>query len=157
MSYVYFIAPEAVFVRREHALRVVKIGYTKSHPTSRMSNLQTGCPVPLDLIAFVDGDLALEQAFHECFAELRWQGEWFLLERKLHDFLGYFDEMPINQRYVPRDRLEVSISDNIFARASSHPSMTDDEYLASANIEPIRRHFPELWREHSAAHLELVQ
>ncbi len=127
MSYVYFIAPEAVFCRREEALQVVKIGFTKSHPSARMNNLQTGSPVTLELLAFIDGSPDLERAFHECFAELRWQGEWFLLERKLHDFIGYFDGMPPNDRYVQRERLEVSIFDNIFARASSHPSMTDEE------------------------------
>lgn len=142
-GYVYFIAPEAVFVRKEEDLQVVKIGYTRFHPNARMNDLQIGSPVHLELIAYIDGNIALERAFHNTFAELRWQGEWFLLERKLFDFLGYFADLPPRDRYVPKERLLVSLYDNVFARASSHPRWTDEEYLASAEPRWLIEWFPE--------------
>lgn len=144
MSYVYFIAPEAVFIRKEDALRVVKIGYTKSHPKIRLDALQTGSPVSLELIAFVKGDQSLERAFHEAFAPLRWQGEWFLLERKLRHFLGYFEGMPPASRLVSRDELVVSLYDNVFTQYSPHPDMSDEDYLASADPQHLLRWFPEV-------------
>lgn len=143
-GFVYFIAPEAVFRRDEEDLRVVKIGYTKFHPQSRLNGLQTGSPICLELLAFIDGNTALERAFHDAFAELRWQGEWFLLERKLHDFLGYFDGLPPNNRYVSRETLGVSLYDNVFAQTSPHPKWTDEEYCSSAEPRFLAKWFPEV-------------
>ncbi len=144
MSYVYFIAPEAVFYRSEESLQVVKIGFTRYHPNRRMYDLQTVSPVTLELLAFIDGDVQLERAFHDTFMELRSHGEWFILDGKLHDFLAYFDGLPPENRYVPRERLLVSMYDNIFASCSSHPRWTDDEYLRTANTEYLHRWFPEV-------------
>lgn len=142
-GFVYFIAPEAVFSRREEDSRVVKIGYTKFHPSARLQSLQTGSPAPLEIIAYIDGDPALEKAFHKTFAELQWRGEWFLLDRKLHDFLHYFSELPCDDRYVSREMLGVSLYDNVFAPHSSHPKWTDEEYLQSAKPDFLRNWFPE--------------
>lgn len=143
-GYVYFITPEAVFHRNEEDLQVVKIGYTRHHPTARMRDLQVGSPVPLELLAYIDGSIALERAFHDCFAELRWQGEWFLLDRKLFQFLGYFSGLPVNNRYVDRDRVCVSLYDNVFCDGSPHPRWSDDDYESSADPEFLLRWFPEV-------------
>lgn len=143
-GFVYFIAPEAVFIRSEEGLRVVKIGYTRNHPKARMFQLQTGSPVGLELLAYIDGTIDLERAFHDAFAELRWQGEWFLLERKLYDFLHYFSDLPPNSRYVNRSTLGVSIYDNILATSSSHPTCSDEDYLNSCDPKPLLRFFPEV-------------
>jgi hypothetical protein len=142
-GFVYFVTPEAVFHRSEEDLHVVKIGYTRFHPRVRMRELQCGSPVTLELLAYIDGSIPLERAFHDTFAELRWQGEWFLLDRKLRDFLGYFNGLPPSDRYVPREQLLVSLYDNVFAPTSSHPQWTDEEYQASAEDGFLRVWFPE--------------
>lgn len=49
MSYVYFITPEAAFVRDEPTLKVVKIGVTSGRPRNRVRALQCGSPVPLEI------------------------------------------------------------------------------------------------------------
>lgn len=152
-GFVYFIGPEALYHRSD--IQFVKIGFTKNNPDARLRSLQCGSPVVLNVHAYFEGSEALERAFHEAFAELRSHGEWFFLERKLFDFLHYFYDPP--RSYVTQERLQASIYDNIFARCSSHPSMTDEEYLGSCEPGPIRRHFPKLWHEHCADHLAVVQ
>ena len=143
-GFVYFIAPEAVFVRpADDDLNRVKIGFTGQDPKARLRALQTGSPVPLDIIAYINGDLRTERAFHDCFAELAWQGEWFLLDRKLFDFLAYFSDLPLNQKFVTQEALYVSLYDNVFAPHSSHPRWSDAEYLASARPEFLASLFPE--------------
>ena len=54
----------------------VKIGFT-SDVEKRRVQLQIGCPHPLKVIREVDGDLAVERAFHDRFRSRRIRGEWF--------------------------------------------------------------------------------
>lgn len=144
-GFVYLIAPEAVYARDEEALKVVKIGFTKSHPKVRLSTLQTGSPVTLELLAYFDGDLELERALHCAFDELRWQGEWFRLDRKLGDFVGYLVDQPDQSRYVEWWRVIEAAHDNIFARRSSHPRWSDKEYCASCDEYGLTPYFPEVF------------
>lgn len=55
----------------------VKIGYTSKKPIFRMGELQTGCPVLLELIMQFNGDMALEKELHKWFAPFRTHCEWF--------------------------------------------------------------------------------
>lgn len=144
-GFVYFIAPEAALLRREEELQKVKIGHTRFNPVSRMSDLQCGSPVCLELLAYTDGPVQLKRAFHATFAEMRYQGEWFYLHGKLRDFLGYFDGLPPKERYVTRERLIVSLYDNVFAECAPHPSITDAEYLATADPRHLEQWFPEVF------------
>jgi hypothetical protein len=143
-GYVYFITPEAVYHRRDDDLQKVKIGYTRFHPGARLNDLQCGSPVTLELLAFVQGGVDLERAFHEAFAELRFQGEWFYLHGKLFDFLGYFEGLPPKDRYVDRERLLVALYDNVLSDCVPHPSVPEADWLASADVKPLLRFFPEL-------------
>lgn len=76
---VYFI--EAVDLQR------VKIGYTSDRAESRLSALQTGCPVRLRVLAQIKGDAESERLLHEQFSHLRLHGEWFKLERDLLEYV----------------------------------------------------------------------
>jgi hypothetical protein len=55
----------------------IKIGITDGDPSYRMSDLQTGCPWPLDLIGAITGSFGHELALHRRFSTIRMQGEWF--------------------------------------------------------------------------------
>jgi hypothetical protein len=71
----------------------VKIGYTKSHPRSRLDNLQTGCPMPLRLMAYFPATMEDEKRLHMTFDELRYRGEWFYVQDKLRDLLYYLEDL----------------------------------------------------------------
>lgn len=79
---IYFIlAPE---------LNRVKIGLAQK-PWERLSKLQTDCPCDVQLVAFIQGDLAAEQALHQRFAQQRVRGEWFNLIGPLLDYVATLD------------------------------------------------------------------
>jgi len=67
-GWVYFVADDACRV---------KIGHTKSAPSSRLGSLQTGHPEKLEVMAFLPGSRATEARFHRSFAGARLVGEWF--------------------------------------------------------------------------------
>ncbi len=68
-GFIYFIAAEP--------LGAVKIGYSEAHPGRRLKALQTGCPTPLKLLAFVHGSCEEERALHKVFASLHIRGHPF--------------------------------------------------------------------------------
>lgn len=140
-GFVYFVAPEALFCR-DGDTQFVKIGYTRNAPESRLSALQTGCPIPLKVYFYTDGSPELEAAFHEAFAPLRHFGEWFNLEYRLHDFMSYFDEPPHGCPYVAPERIEVALYDNVYSDSPPHPSIPRDEWIKSASFEPLARYYP---------------
>jgi hypothetical protein len=61
----------------------VKIGYT-TDLIGRISQLQTGCPHKLELIAAVPGAESLEKIFHKVLKDKRFRGEWFCLDDDLY-------------------------------------------------------------------------
>lgn len=65
---------------------MVKIGITRD-VDERLAALQTGSPVPLEVIGVMVGDAALESALHELFAAQRRHGEWFELCDDLARFI----------------------------------------------------------------------
>lgn len=65
---------------------LVKIGRT-SNVHSRLHQLRTSSPYPLDVLAVVAGDAALEAAIHADLSEHRGLGEWFRSEGDLYRFL----------------------------------------------------------------------
>lgn len=75
---IYFIACPAA--------NAVKIGVTGERPCDvhkRVSMLQTGCPLRLNLVGTQDGSYPEEQALFERFAPGRIHGEWFQLTEEL--------------------------------------------------------------------------
>ena len=58
----------------------------------RGSYVQTGSPVQLEVVAFVEGAIALEQKLHRTFRKLRTQGEWFVCEGKLQELVWYLSD-----------------------------------------------------------------
>lgn len=67
-GYIYFI--------RATGTNKVKIGYSIS-PRWRLATLQTGSPLPLEIIGLCSGSLETEARFHSVYAEYHSHGEWF--------------------------------------------------------------------------------
>lgn len=55
----------------------IKIGKTRKHPEQRLSSLQVGSPVPLELLGWLSCEWWLEQALHRALEQHLVQGEWF--------------------------------------------------------------------------------
>ncbi|MFF8960820.1 GIY-YIG nuclease family protein [Streptomyces sp. NPDC014894] len=66
----------SVYVVGAEGLASVKIG-TSASPQQRVSQLQTGLPVTLSILAVFPGGTRLERALHEYFSAYRTRGEWF--------------------------------------------------------------------------------
>lgn len=65
----------------------VKIGFTERSVRQRIAGLQTGCPEKLETYATLRGSRDEERGFHERFAALRMNGEWFRREGALADWI----------------------------------------------------------------------
>ncbi len=61
----------------------VKIGHTRVGIEARFAQILPYSPVPLELVATVEGDTRLETALHAEFDALRLHNEWFKLEGEL--------------------------------------------------------------------------
>lgn len=76
------------FILARGAESFVKIGFSSVCPWARMNGIETGCPLPMELVAMVRGDQAAERGFHRAFAELRVRGEWFRWSGILIEFVN---------------------------------------------------------------------
>lgn len=70
-------APKDEIVYFLRAGDFVKIGKATGAATSRVSQLKTGCPFPIEVVATIPGGYAKEGALHRRFASIRAHGEWF--------------------------------------------------------------------------------
>lgn len=61
----------------------VKIGYTRGAVADRIDDILPCSPLPLELVATVEGSARLEAALHAEFDALRLHNEWFRLEGEL--------------------------------------------------------------------------
>lgn len=81
------IVTEGEFVYFIQAGPFVKIGKTSGRPDARVSELQTGCPYDLNLLAHISGGIKRERQLHARFHHLHVRGEWFKYERELYRFI----------------------------------------------------------------------
>lgn len=82
----------------------VKIGFA-NHIASRLASLQSCCPETLVLLRTVDGNSAIERAYHRQFASQRLRGEWFTFHEAM--LTNAPDAAPIGSIaifYAPRRR-----------------------------------------------------
>lgn len=75
---------EIVYVLR--AGPFIKIGKATGTPTSRISDLQTGCPYRIELVGYFAGGVKEEIELHRKFAAHRSSGEWFNCVGEVADF-----------------------------------------------------------------------
>lgn len=87
------------FIQDEHGIECVyfitagefvKIGKSTGNPNSRLKELQTGCPYPMKIAAYVTGGFQLEHEYHRKFNHLsiRKGGEWFHHTADLKKFIN---------------------------------------------------------------------
>lgn len=69
--------------------RRLKIGFTKSNPSGRLAQLQTGSPTELMLLAMHPGSMDDERFIHDFFAYARLHGEWFEMDENLFAHLAF--------------------------------------------------------------------
>jgi Meiotically Up-regulated Gene 113 (MUG113) protein len=110
-SHVYFIRPVGMD-------GPVKIGVS-SWPYERRATLMSWSPIPLEVVATINGDRELEKRFHAAFWDYRRHGEWFesspALRAMIDDIAGgrfSLDSLPA-PRALPcrhRDRREGAIA-----------------------------------------------
>jgi hypothetical protein len=117
----------------------IKIGCSLS-PDNRRETLETWCPVPLEVVAEIDGGFALERRFHTVFADSYIKHEWFVWTPELADLIeqikaGAFDvdtlpapaklshfRKPRNNSYItPEWRYRASVCARFRARLSTWP------------------------------------
>lgn len=65
----------------------IKIGKSTGSAEDRIACLQTGCPLPITVLATVQGGRKLEAELHRRFASLRAHGEWFHVAPLLLSFI----------------------------------------------------------------------
>ncbi|WP_435191318.1 GIY-YIG nuclease family protein [Streptomyces sp. bgisy126] len=70
------MATDRVYLIGSPESPLVKIGWS-DNPERRLRHLQTGSPVPLQLLALFEGGAVMEAALHRRFADKRRHGEWF--------------------------------------------------------------------------------
>jgi hypothetical protein len=107
---IYFVAcPEA---------NAVKIGVSAYNPETayaRMSRLQSGCPLQLELLAVAPGYRDEEAGLHRRFAGNRIRGEWFSLTPELSEYISQFPKpprpLPIDGRKIRRDHAHLHATD----------------------------------------------
>ncbi|WTK18303.1 GIY-YIG nuclease family protein (plasmid) [Streptomyces sp. NBC_01525] len=100
---------EHVYLIGSPGSSTAKIGRSKD-PEKRLAGFQTGCPLPLSVLATHPGSHELETALHRHFAEHRLHGEWFDLgEDPVEAFRaaislgdGLFRPRPRKELEVPR-------------------------------------------------------
>lgn len=81
------LAAEDNFVYFISAGPFLKIGKTSGSPDARIKELQTGCPFPIQLAAYLSGGVGKERELHRRFDEYRAHGEWFRHEGRLAAFV----------------------------------------------------------------------
>lgn len=70
LGYIYFIRCGSDPV-------AIKIGWSRTHPTTRLASLQGACPHPLSLSGFIRGHFEDERSLHQHFGDSRLHHEWF--------------------------------------------------------------------------------
>lgn len=71
VSYIYVIA--------NLEFKVCKIGFS-NNVQSRLVQIQTGCPFPLEVYKVFKGTMQQEKRIHQKYKQFRMNGEWFKLE-----------------------------------------------------------------------------
>lgn len=89
----------------------VKIGWCKDSPKKRVADLQTGCPVKLNILYVVTRCARnFEGNLHELFSKHRIRGEWFTYCKEIQEFISRHynaeEAREFRLRIREQDRLE---------------------------------------------------
>lgn len=87
--------PGALYVIRCEGTRWVKIGRSKNAVQSRLSSMQSGCPLKLELVAIIEAPKHknAEVQMHEKYKHRRGIGEWFEIhESEMPELINMMSE-----------------------------------------------------------------
>lgn len=87
-------APGIIYVLQAPPLMPVKIGFTRTTVSWRITSLQTGCPYPLKVIAQTKGPPAREREIHTALAAHRLTGEWFDWTPEVQAYVAGLEKEP---------------------------------------------------------------
>lgn len=65
-----------IYFIRDTGTGHIKIGFSDT-PWARLSQIQTHCPSPVEMLGVIEGDRTRESAIHAVFSDLPRRGEWF--------------------------------------------------------------------------------
>ena len=128
---IYFI--QAAIVGR------IKIGFTSRNKlANRVSQIQTGCPVPIDLLATKHGNRATEARLHERFASCRICGEWFHPSPELVRFVSRLQGKKQREK-APRKNRKTIASQWLIERFRERLEWSSDELFQAAGSVGLSR------------------
>lgn len=116
----------------------IKVGFTKGRPQQRLMELQTGSPLKLKLVGWMEGN-----SEREVHAQLHWarlHGEWFLDDEWLIEFINEnaVGPCPIVEETGAISLAAVCSSDNVVARFAffmRHPQYVQGESDAETAMQ----------------------
>lgn len=115
----------------------VKIGVSID-PNSRLSGIQTGCPVELTIFYTHDGGQSIEQKLHETFHSVHLRGEWFRLSGPIQEYIDTANPIERYQRInkiVPTDTNELVI--DLFNKGLSIKAISQEIDITLSTIKGI--------------------
>lgn len=120
-----------------HAQEVnrVKIGYTDRTVEGRLGTLQTGSPVKLELIGYIEGDLKVEKILHDRFEADRYILEWFDLS---HDLRNYINEVIPNPVWNGQTVYKIDGQKELQAKSPSELKKIEEELRGNNVIAQIK-------------------
>jgi hypothetical protein len=111
----------------------VKVGYTGSHPSIRVADLQAGSPVLLESFGIVRGTQLIERTLHAYFHEHHWMNEWFHRAPLIDDFIR-----EISDPWSAASEIEgtLYVADHDFLAMMNEISDRVVGWLESRGVEP---------------------
>jgi len=77
----------------------VKIGFSHKNVKNRISQIQTSLPFKLKALLIINGDRKFEKELHFKFRNTRKNGEWFLLDKDMLDYIDSNKEKDLCYKY----------------------------------------------------------
>lgn len=123
-GYVYFIQMDRI--------GPIKIGYSKD-VKSRLFELQTANPYPLNLLVFFPANIEIERGIHSCYREMRLEGEWFLPHPIILKDIENIKEMNKRNGFAtPDPKKDFGTEDERFKRLIGEPTFEPYELNVDA-------------------------
>jgi len=90
-----------VYLIQSGACGPLKIGFTACDVAKRLTQLQTGNPQPLRLVASIPGTKQIERHLHGAFSDLRLTGEWFAADDRIFTAFAAAGKWPADPATMP--------------------------------------------------------
>lgn len=92
--------------------KICKIGFS-TNVFKRISGIQTGCPIPLEIICVVHGTIEIEKKLHKKYKDFRMNGEWFRYEGLLKSNIESTESAIVDLMLMRKKKKNRAVEDNI--------------------------------------------